>query len=101
MKRQSKHHHPREPGGEHRPEGPVPRVVNTGEELGEGNRTAARRYNEGLKRTMETKDTEALAEDARRALEGPEGPLLRDAERRAKKGPAPKPGPTRRGPQRP
>lgn len=71
---------------------PTPRVVPNGEELGEGNRTAAKRYNEGLKHTMQSKDIEALAEDAKRALEGPEGAELREAEQRSKRGPESEPG---------
>jgi hypothetical protein len=57
------------------------------EELGEGNRTAAKRYNAGVKETVETKDIDKLAHEAEEALEGPEGDELREAEKRAKKGP--------------
>lgn len=56
---------------------------------GEGSYTSTRRYNEHLKKTLETKDTEELAEQARRALEGNEREELEEAERRAKGGPKP------------
>ena len=70
-----------------RPSTAIPPMPNTGEELGEGNRTAAKRYNAGVSRTMQSKDTDALADDAKRALEGPEGEELREAERKGKQGP--------------
>jgi hypothetical protein len=57
------------------------------EELGEGNRSAAKRYNQGVKETLESKDVDKLAHQAAEALEGPEGEALREAERRAKQGP--------------
>ncbi|NUO50396.1 MAG: hypothetical protein HOV80_16195 [Polyangiaceae bacterium] len=57
------------------------------EELGEGNKTAAKRYNQGVKETLESKDVDKLAHDAADALDGPEGEALREAERRAKQGP--------------
>jgi hypothetical protein len=64
---------------------------------GEGSYTATHRYNEKLKKQMESADIEGLAEEARKALEGKEGDELREAEQRAKKGPparkpAPEPG---------
>jgi len=62
-------------------------LPDTGEELGEGNRTAAKRYNAGVKETLETKDVEELAEEAANDLDGPEGEELRKAEELAKKGP--------------
>lgn len=63
----------------------IPTVANTGEELGEGNRTAAKRYNQGVRETVETKDVDRLAEEAAKALEGPEAQELRQAEERGKK----------------
>jgi len=57
------------------------------EELGEGNKTAAKRYNQGVKETLESKDVDKLAHEAADALDGPEGEALREAERQAKKGP--------------
>lgn len=53
---------------------------------GEGSYTAARRYNEGVKRSVETGKTEELARKAKEALAGPEGPELARAERIGKKG---------------
>lgn len=51
---------------------------------GEGSYTATRRYNKNLRKSIERGDIDALAEEARRALEGKEGPGLRKAERDAK-----------------
>lgn len=62
----------------------IPAVANTGEELGEGNRTAAKRYNQDVRKTVETKDVERLATEAAEALEGPEGEELREAEEKGK-----------------
>ena len=56
---------------------------------GEGSYTASRRYNEGVKKHVETENVEELAEAAREALEGEEGQELRDAEQRGKRGPKP------------
>lgn len=63
---------------------------NTGEELGEGNRTAAKRYNAGVEQTVKSGQVEELADEAKKALAGPEGEALRAAEEKAKKG-APEP----------
>lgn len=52
---------------------------------GEGSYTATRRYNEGLRKSVEKGDSEDLGEEARRALEGDEGDELRRAEDEAKK----------------
>lgn len=73
------------------PQRPVP--APSGEMLGEGNYTAARHYNEGVQKTLRTKDVEALAEDAKEALEGPEGAELRAAEKKGKE-------PSRGGPRK-
>jgi len=54
------------------------------DEGGEGNYDATRRYNEGLAKSVEKGDAEALAEKAKKALEGPEGEELRDAEEKGK-----------------
>jgi hypothetical protein len=62
---------PKQPGGE-----------------GEGNYTATRRYNEHLKEHIQNEDIEEEARRAKTALEGDEGAALREAERRAKRGPA-------------
>lgn len=53
---------------------------------GEGSYSATHRYNAGVKKSVEAGTAEALAEEARKALEGPEGEKLREAERIAKKG---------------
>lgn len=53
---------------------------------GEGSYTAARRYNEGLLRTVRSGKVEELGQQAADALDGPEGPSLRQAEREAKRG---------------
>ena len=47
---------------------------------GEGNRTAARAYNKGATQFTGSGKVEAQAKAAERAVDGPEGPALRDAE---------------------
>lgn len=54
-------------------------------EHGEGNYEAAHHYAEGVKRTLEEKDVEGLAEEAKEALEGDEGEELRAAEEEGKR----------------
>ena len=56
---------------------------------GEGSYTATRRYNENLKASPGAARSEELAEEAKEALEGPEGDELRRAEQEAKRGPKP------------
>jgi hypothetical protein len=51
---------------------------------GEGSRTAARRYNQGVRETVESGRVEELAEEAREATEGEEGEELRRAEEKGK-----------------
>jgi hypothetical protein len=51
---------------------------------GEGSYTAARRYREGLERSVREGRSDELAEKAKEALDGPEGIELREAEDRAK-----------------
>jgi hypothetical protein len=51
---------------------------------GEGDRSADRRYREGLRRHVESGAPEAAAEEAERALESEEGDELRDAEAKGK-----------------
>lgn len=58
---------------------------------GEGSYTGTRRYDERLKKHIQSEDPEALGKRAKQALEGDEGGELRDAEQRAKRGPPPKP----------
>jgi hypothetical protein len=47
---------------------------------GEGNRTAARRYNKAQQEFVRSGKVEKKAREAREASEGPEGDELRDAE---------------------
>ncbi len=47
---------------------------------GEGNRTAAREYNEGQRRFVKSGKVEEKAKEAERAIAGKEGDALRDAE---------------------
>ena len=55
---------------------------------GEGSYSATRAYNQHIGKALsDKKSIERGAEKARKALEGPEGPSLRDAEKRAKSGP--------------
>jgi hypothetical protein len=58
---------------------------------GEGSYSATRRYNRHLGEAIDSGDIEAAADEARRALQGPEGPELRRAEQEAKNGPKRKP----------
>jgi hypothetical protein len=61
-----------------------PVVATTGNE-GEGSRSAARAYDAGAERAAkDAKKVEALAEEAKEALDGPEGEELRKAEQRGK-----------------
>ena len=53
---------------------------------GEGSYTATRRYNANLTKAMKAGRTIELAEAAKKALEGPEGASLREAERVGKEG---------------
>lgn len=47
---------------------------------GEGNRTAARQYNDAQKKFAESGKVEPAAKDAAKAVDGPEGSELRKAE---------------------
>jgi hypothetical protein len=53
---------------------------------GEGSYTATRRYDAGVAQSVKAGKSEELGEKARKALEGPEGPSLREAERIGKAG---------------
>lgn len=64
---------------------------------GEGSRTAARRYQAGVARTVASGDVERLAREAARSLDGPEGGGLRRAEAKAKQRATPVP---RRSPRK-
>ena len=57
---------------------------------GEGNRTADRKYREGVREHVTSGASEPAAEEAERALEGAEADELRKAENVARGGPQPK-----------
>jgi hypothetical protein len=54
------------------------------ENEGEGNKTAARHYNEATQKYVESGRVEQAAEEAAEALDGPEGDELRRAEEEGK-----------------
>ena len=58
---------------------------------GEGNRTADRKYREGVRRHVESGASEPAAEEAERALNSDEAEELRQAEADGKAGRTPKP----------
>ena len=61
---------------------PKDRHVNAGQKNeGEGNKTAARHYNEATTEFAKSGKVEEKAKEARKALEGKEGDKLRKAER--------------------
>jgi len=64
-----------------------PRVKKTSGQAneGEGSRTAARRYNAGVQKTIKEGHVAEKAREAARALNGAEGPSLRRAEAEAKR----------------
>jgi hypothetical protein len=51
---------------------------------GEGSYTASRNYRKGVEKSVREQDSQALAEEAKKALEGDEGDELRAAEQEAK-----------------
>ncbi|MGH7005975.1 MAG: hypothetical protein ACREIP_18685 [Alphaproteobacteria bacterium] len=51
---------------------------------GEGNRTAAKKYNKGATEHAESGRSKAAAEDAERAMDTPEGTAMREAEIKGK-----------------
>jgi hypothetical protein len=53
---------------------------------GEGNRTADRRYREGVQRHVQSGASDAAAEEAEKALDSAEGDELRRAEEKGKEG---------------
>ena len=57
-----------------------------GDRIGEGNPDAARRYNQGVEKTVKEGHVDELGEKAKKALEGSEGDALRRAEEQGKKG---------------
>jgi hypothetical protein len=64
----------------------TPKTQPDGDRIGEGDPDAARRYNEGVEKTIEKGNVEELAEKAKKALDGSEGNDLRRAEEQGKKG---------------
>lgn len=52
---------------------------------GEGSKSADRHYREGVQKTVEGGKVDQLAQEAKEALDGPEGDELRRAEEEAKK----------------
>jgi hypothetical protein len=54
---------------------------------GEGNRTADRKYREGVRRHVESGASQPAAQEAEHALEGAEADELREAEETGKAGP--------------
>ncbi len=53
---------------------------------GEGNRTADRKYREGVRKHVESGASEAAAQEAERALDSAEGDELRQAEEEGREG---------------
>ena len=62
---------------------------------GEGSYSATRRYNQHLGEAIDSGDIETAADEARRAIDGPEGPELKRAEQQGKAGPKLKQSPAR------
>ena len=67
-----------------------PRNSNARKLEGEGSYTATRRYDESVRSFAAQGNVEQLADDARRALQGREGPELQRAEKVGKSGNLPK-----------
>ena len=63
-----------------------PQTQPDGDRIGEGNPDAARRYDQGVEKTIKEGHVQELAEKAKKALEGPGGDELRRAEEQGKKG---------------
>jgi hypothetical protein len=61
------------------------RIADANENEGEGNKSADRRYREGVRQTVRSGQVEKKAKEAEQAIEGPEGPELRRAEEVGKK----------------
>lgn len=63
-----------------------PKTQPDGDRIGEGDPDAARRYNQGVEKTVKEGHVDELAEKAKKALDGSEGADLRRAEEQGKKG---------------
>jgi hypothetical protein len=59
----------------------------SGQNEGEGSRSADREYRRGLEHFMDSDDVEERAEEAEEALEGDEAESLTNAEQKGKRGP--------------
>lgn len=57
-----------------------------GDQGGEGNYDASRRYRKGVEQSVQEGNADELAEKAKKALESNEGDELRSAEERGKRG---------------
>jgi hypothetical protein len=57
---------------------------NQGDQSGEGNYDASRRYREGLEKSVQKGNSEELGKQAKEALEGNEGADLRRADEQGK-----------------
>jgi hypothetical protein len=58
---------------------------NQGDQSGEGNYDASRRYREGLEKSVQKGNSEELGKRAKEALEGSEGADLRRADEQGKR----------------
>lgn len=61
-----------------------------GANQGEGDKRSARRYNRRVRNAVKNNHLENAAKAARKAIDGDEGPELREAERRGKRGNPPR-----------
>jgi len=75
--------------GEQKPQRQTQQGQNQGDQGGEGNYDASRRYREGLEGSIKKGNSEELAEEAKKALDGKEGDDLRRAEELGKKAETP------------
>lgn len=64
-------------------------LPNQGDQSGEGNYDASRRYREGVEKSVQQGNSQQLGEEAKKALEGSEGADLRRAEEQGKRGEIP------------
>lgn len=69
--------------------GNEPKKDASGDTIGEGNYDASRRYREGVEKSVQKGDSEALGEKAKEALEGKERAELERAEKEGKRGHTP------------
>jgi hypothetical protein len=54
---------------------------------GEGSYSATRRYDADVRDFVKSGKVDEAAQDAKRAIDGPDGPALSEAEKRGKRGP--------------